>query len=543
MKTKTNLSKLMSVLVLLDTASLSANANNVKNNDFMSLLLDHYESDYVMDEELNYYRNFLRPSNQDESNALTVDRVNEGENAFTLYRYDIDNPDVLYQVASLYLSCNSSATYYTITYQDDNQVYHPADNIMVPTQGVLTVTDGVIEMDSIVFVDRFAADVSQNMHPNGYGYVLKSFDDEKSTNVVMVPVMKTGADIGGFFTQQEVIGDVEAQLIPGVKNANVEMYLQSDPSIYYYTLERGDNTTPNEIISKLQRRSDGNYIEVSNALNQDFYVFPAPGDIDRYDNNIVTGEYGDYMTYVPVVWTFGFNRVDYDTDFQNNSYGSPILKTGVADVNPSVTGYVNMSDYWYDEDGKKCVIFNPILTIESTMPEYASVEYEPYMYRVWRKCNTIRNYLIDDAGHLINDSNTPRESFMLIAEENNGSAIIQLGSEDGKELAFGATLDSKDGGISFLVRLYYKKVTRDSEQPIMYYVVEKEINWDNIVIAVGVGDVNGDGITNIQDVTELIDYLLNENGYYYTAAADVNGDGTVDIADVTALIDLLLAGD
>ena len=55
------------------------------------------------------------------------------------------------------------------------------------------------------------------------------------------------------------------------------------------------------------------------------------------------------------------------------------------------------------------------------------------------------------------------------------------------------------------------------------------------------GDVNGDGVVNIADVTVLIDYLLgNEADTFNREAADVNQDGVINIADVTALIDILL---
>lgn len=541
MKTKTNLSKLLNLLVLLMSCSLSTYADGIReddwNDNFMILMLHHYESDYVIEEQLNYYRNFLNLSNQDENFALTVENVANGENSFTIYRYDVEQPEILTAVAVLNLAIHNNVANYSIEYQNDTQAYLATDNTNVVTQGVLGVNNGVIDMDDILFVDRFAADVSQNMHPYRYGYVVKSFDNEKSTNVVEVPVMKVGATLDGFYTQEEVIGDVEANLMSNVKNANVEMYLQDNPIIYYYTLERGDNTTtPNTTISHMQRCTDGNFIELCDALSQYGSIYES-GLIGRYDNNIVIGQYGDYMSYVPIVWTFGMDRVDYN----NNSYGGPILKTGVADLNSSVTGAVNISECWFDEDGEKCTIFNPTLTIESTMPEYASIEYEPYMYRVWRKCNNIRNYKEDASGHLINDVETPRESFMLIAEEYDNSTSIQIGSDDGKELAFGATLNSSNGDISFLVRHYYKKVTQDAE-PIIYYVVENDINWDNIVIVYKVGDVNGDGNTDIQDVTLLIDFLLYENGQYYTVEADVNGNGTIDIGDVTALIDILLSG-
>ena len=64
----------------------------------------------------------------------------------------------------------------------------------------------------------------------------------------------------------------------------------------------------------------------------------------------------------------------------------------------------------------------------------------------------------------------------------------------------------------------------------------------HLVVAYLLGDVNGDDMVNMYDVTALIDYLngtidLNQ---YQLAAADINGDGNVTIADVSVLIDLLL---
>ena len=55
------------------------------------------------------------------------------------------------------------------------------------------------------------------------------------------------------------------------------------------------------------------------------------------------------------------------------------------------------------------------------------------------------------------------------------------------------------------------------------------------------GDVNDDGKINIDDVTLLIEYLLNsESVQIHAANADVDVDGTINISDVTMLIDNLL---
>ena len=58
------------------------------------------------------------------------------------------------------------------------------------------------------------------------------------------------------------------------------------------------------------------------------------------------------------------------------------------------------------------------------------------------------------------------------------------------------------------------------------------------------GDVDGNGRTNIVDVTAFIDYLLTKDASSIDLeAADVNEDGLIDIADLTALIDILLEAD
>lgn len=66
--------------------------------------------------------------------------------------------------------------------------------------------------------------------------------------------------------------------------------------------------------------------------------------------------------------------------------------------------------------------------------------------------------------------------------------------------------------------------------------------WPAQALAAGThGDVNHDGATDITDVTDLIDYLLNPDADgVQSFAGDVNCDGIVDINDVTALIDVLL---
>ena len=57
------------------------------------------------------------------------------------------------------------------------------------------------------------------------------------------------------------------------------------------------------------------------------------------------------------------------------------------------------------------------------------------------------------------------------------------------------------------------------------------------------GDVNGDSIVNISDVTTLISYLLSGNASGINlGGVDCNSDGNINISDVTTLISYLLTG-
>ena len=64
-----------------------------------------------------------------------------------------------------------------------------------------------------------------------------------------------------------------------------------------------------------------------------------------------------------------------------------------------------------------------------------------------------------------------------------------------------------------------------------------------LVVGYDPGDVNGDYLVDMDDMTALLNYLMNNQGLnaYQLVGADLNGDGQVDMDDLTLLINLLLS--
>ena len=84
-------------------------------------------------------------------------------------------------------------------------------------------------------------------------------------------------------------------------------------------------------------------------------------------------------------------------------------------------------------------------------------------------------------------------------------------------------------------------ITASEEVAELYKAADQ---WMNFFFDAGfiLGDVTGDGVVAINDVTTFIDYLLGGGFEIDVRAADFNGDGKATIADVTGLIDILLNG-
>lgn len=127
-------------------------------NDFVGLELDHHESDFVVGDMANWYRNFLVVVNEDLANGLTKGQITdpvEPMNEFKLYRFEYGENDVHInekQIATLeFTNPTAEQVNYTITYDDVNkqEQYKPAgdehkydldeNHLDVPLTGIVRI--------------------------------------------------------------------------------------------------------------------------------------------------------------------------------------------------------------------------------------------------------------------------------------------------------------------------------------------------------------------------------------------------------------------
>lgn len=54
------------------------------------------------------------------------------------------------------------------------------------------------------------------------------------------------------------------------------------------------------------------------------------------------------------------------------------------------------------------------------------------------------------------------------------------------------------------------------------------------------GDVNGDGVRSVMDVSLLADYIMSGHGDFDIALGDMDGSGTISVSDISILVDIIL---
>ena len=137
------------------------------------------------------------------------------------------------------------------------------------------------------------------------------------------------------------------------------------------------------------------------------------------------------------------------------------------------------------------------------------------------------------------------QSIMVYAGDNDQLQMRGVAEEGGADYRLITGITDKNYTVNGLVAggsFYYRVKAYYIDGTVSPWSKSRYVVLSNSGTDYQTGDVNNDGKLNIQDVTDLINYLLSE-GEINPTSADVNGDTRISIDDVTALINLLLLGD
>lgn len=387
--------------------------------------------------------------------------------------------------------------------------------------------DEVIVWDNnLMFVDRFTASTAHNDHPTQYKYVMTENNTKlnpplRTTNEHIVPVQRTNSKVLGYFTEEDVLLDRDLEHVKlDVMNADVEMYLENNNDIYYYTLDRSKNNKDLDEyylpLTELQNAGN-NYVEMNDyftlyepfefgkALRFDTIDAALPATIEQGENGLHYGTWNEsFMSYVPIVWTFGNKpsnkRANWDVDHKHNSYGSPIWQTGVGKTElnyikierqdgkdgstnwnmDSVPEYKDRFIAEHDTVINNVTIHVPDTMVTDTIWHYtpcslfmvkiidvdgflpsniSNIKYEPYMFRVWvaSPTNRLRDFTL-----------FPADSTAVLPGEH-----------------YGDTLNAHLSGPFCIWEEYFNDTTESISQytddPLKYrFYREKVEEWDSV---------------------------------------------------------------
>jgi hypothetical protein len=118
----------------------------------------------------------------------------------------------------------------------------------------------------------------------------------------------------------------------------------------------------------------------------------------------------------------------------------------------------------------------------------------------------------------------PVPNWMAIASE---SSWLSLGESE--IIQVGINTNGLENGNEYLGDII---VASNADTEPILIPISLNIIEDNIQ-----GDINGDGLLNIQDIILIVNMVLSGD---YSTLADMNGDGTVNILDVVQVVFIIM---
>ncbi len=339
---------------------------------------------------------------------LLIDVTNPttGDWGLTFFAGDATN------AAYSYISAGSGGSG-TLTYLPQVTFTYETEGGETPPDPSLDPTDAGLLRLHMLMVDQFKEEIpDDNKHPKRYGYVLRyepETGDHEESGSVYVNIEKTNAKPNGYYTKAQIDNDMNTDttlLTMDVLTADVEMQLDNEnPNILYFEMKGKKDAAPtleDPYLTKLQYMKNIRMYEEMEESSPNRGRHYDPEEKHHYydaSTPISTGSYGiNFMTYAPMVSTWGIDRRYYEDDGEDNTYGAPIWKTAVGRVEiqdkPVIQKQVinagtsqeanNPHTTWTVGDKTYCLYFLG-LNAQGTLPnpEITNIKYQPYMFRVF----------------------------------------------------------------------------------------------------------------------------------------------------------------
>ena len=441
--------------------------------------------------------------------------------SMTQYTFDLSEYEGTGQFMIRHFNCTNQ--YYLLI--DDVELTLPDSGETPPDPTdptTLEPTDAGLLRLHLLMVDQFKEEIpDDNKHPEAYGYVLRYEPEQgesKQSGKPDVRIEKTKAKVNGYYTKAEIDADTDAGLTLNVLTADVEMDLDNEnPDILYFEMKGKKDAAPasgDPYLTKLQyMKNIGMYEEMEETSPNKGRHYDPEETHHYFDDStpIVTGNYGiNFMTYAPMVSTWGIDRRYFEDDGLDNTYGAPIWKNSVGKAEvKSVTlekqvandGSALSSVSWLDGNDQPCSLYIlDKITADGYLPssDVTNVEYVPYMFRIYVESPTgmLRGFIPPVPGTTTNPGTNAQNdpSFnnfngpWCVYEENVEDAqVVDL--EGGKGVVWQKMKDDSDwadnavfGALSSMIQGTQNSATFNPDNLTVYvrfYYMVKDFNAKN----------------------------------------------------------------
>ena len=299
--------------------------------------------------------------------------------------------------------------------------------------------------------------------------------------IVANGTMTNGMLMAGSMSATSTLNHAEMDKANGTEDFYMPLYAKPDKFNVWLKYEQG-STNANFKAGVSVKTFDGTY-----------YQEPKDKQYTNLSGSIVGGEIpaGDWTQY-----SFPF---DYDSYAANGAASEAIFVTFSTNGTP---GQGNGGDALYVDDMQLVYL-----------ADMTDLRYQGETISGWNPAVTAYNMELTAVPNLDD----------FTADVTGASAVVTKSMEQNADGTY---------------RIAISAVAGDLQAATCYIITATVVEPQGVL-----GDVDGDGVVGIADVTTLIDYILTgDQGSIIWDNSDVDGDNEISIADVTGLIDYILTG-